>query len=102
MRWLGAFGMYLAIDFLFVKDIRDTSFEILTVMEDMATLFHLAVRVARSGAQEAFEAFRMLWLNWAGPPEQIILDPDPRFLGVFWLKCERLNIDLKYIAAEAH
>ena len=66
--------MYLAVDFLFVKDIRDKSFEILTVM-DMATLFHLAVRVARSGAYEAFEAFRMLWLNWAGPPEQIILDP---------------------------
>ena len=59
--------MYLAVDFLFVKDIRDKSFEILTVM-DMATLFHLAVRVARSGAYEAFEAFRMLWLNWAGPP----------------------------------
>ena len=78
--------MYLAVDFLFVKDIRDKSFEILTVM-DMATLFHLAVRVARSGAFEAFEAFRMLWLNWAGPPEQIILDPDPRFLGAFRLKC---------------
>ena len=42
--------MYLALDFLFVKDIRDQSFEILTVM-DMATLFHLAVRVARSGAR---------------------------------------------------
>jgi len=93
--------MYLACDFLFVKDIRDKTFEIFTVM-DMATLFHLAVRVPRSGAREAFEAFRMLWLNWAGPPEQIILDPDPRFLGVFRLKCERLNIDLKYIAAEAH
>ena len=34
----------------------------------------------------------MLWLNWAGPPEDIILDPDPRFLGVFQTKCERLNI----------
>lgn len=30
------------------------------------------------------------------------MDPDPRFLGVFRLKCERLNNDLKYIAAEAH
>ena len=62
--------MNLALDFLFVKDIRDTTFEVLTVM-DMATLFHLAVRVARSGAREAFEAFRMLWLNWAGPPQNI-------------------------------
>ena len=93
--------MYIALDFLHVKDIRDKTYELLTVM-DMATLFHLACRVPRSGAYEAFEAFRTLWLNWAGPPEQAILDLDPRFLGVFRLKCERLNIDLKYIAAEAH
>lgn len=66
--------MYLAIDSLCVKDIRDTTFVILTVMV-MATLFHLAVRVPRSGAQEAFEACRTLWLNWAGPPRADHLGP---------------------------
>ena len=93
--------MYLALDFLYVKDIRATTFAILTVI-DMATLFHLAVRSTQTGAAEVFKAFRNLWLNWAGPPEQVILDPDPQFLGVFRTQCERLNIDLKYIAAEAH
>ena len=53
-----------------------TTFAILTVI-DMATLFHLAVRSTQTGAAEVFKAFRNLWLNWAGPPEQIILDPDP-------------------------
>ena len=83
--------MYLALDFLYVKDIRATTFAILTVI-DMATLFHLAVRTTQTGAAEVFKAFRNLWLNWAGPPEQVILDPDPQFLGAFRAQCERLNI----------
>ena len=53
---------------------------ILTVI-DLAIIVYLAVRAVEQGAAEAIKAFRNLWLNRVGLPEQFILDPDLQHLG---------------------
>ena len=67
---------------------------ILTVI-DLAIIVYLAVRAVEQGAAEAIKAFRNLWLNRVGLPEQFILDPDLQHLGIPRIQRERINIDMR-------
>ena len=68
----------------------------------MSTLLHVVFRVTGSDAAAMLASFNLVWLSWAGYPIRIILDRDPKFLGIFRRKLKQQGIDLVYVPSGAH
>ena len=69
------FNVEVAVDCFEVRDVQGNRFTVLS-MVDMGTL--TAEIVAGNGgapsSKARAEAFRRVWLNWAGPPRSVIVD----------------------------
>lgn len=74
--WEQKFNYEVSIDVFEIKDALGHRHSILS-MVDIATKYHVAVRVAGGGtpsSKACAEALNMGWLVWAGPPTYIVAD----------------------------
>ena len=70
---------------------------------DMATNFQQGCVVNQMDAESLFEAFQDVWLHWAGPCKQLIIDNDSALCSErFSQLAQEQNIHLRVVAAYAH
>ena len=71
----------------------------------MGTLYHTAALVSPEGgvpaSKDCLAAFKKMWLDWAGPPQRLVLDRGTHNRGVFSENINAMGIELRFIGTEA-
>ena len=98
---VGSFNTHAGIDIFFLRDAKKETWMYLSIVE-LSAMYHVSSLVANRSSGHLWERFRAMWLNWAGPPRVLFLDPDRGFMGEFKENCLLFDIDLRPCSAEAH
>ena len=97
--------MEIAVDCFEIRDVEGNRFTILSIV-DMGTLYHVAEIVSDKGgapsSRACADAFRRVWLNWAGPPKSIIVDRGLHNRGRFSELLTYHGVQMRFIGVEAH
>ncbi|CAE7949958.1 unnamed protein product, partial [Symbiodinium sp. KB8] len=98
------FNVEVSLDCFEVRDVNRHRYTVLSAV-CMGTLFHTAAVVAPDGgvpsSRRCLDAFRTMWLNWAGPPRRIVLDRGTHNRGVFSENMTAMGIELRFVGTEA-
>ena len=69
---------------------------------DEATLFNVGAE-CNQGAEGVIEMFEQLWVNWAGYPQEVYVDPGGEFISDAWaLKMQEAGIKVNMSASDSH
>ena len=98
------FNVEVSLDCFEVRDVNRHRYTVLSAV-CMGTLFHAAAVVSPDGgvpsSKRCLDAFRTMWLNWAGPPRRIVLDRGTHNRGVFSENMTAMGIELRFVGTEA-
>ena len=99
------FNVEIAVDCFEIRDVDGNRFTILSIV-DMGTLYHVAEIVSDKGgapsSRACADAFRRVWLNWAGSPKSIIVDRGLHNRGRFAELLTYHGVQMRFIGVEAH
>ena len=69
---------------------------------DEATMFQLA-RPCDSDGPSQYRTFADMWMSWAGPPQEIYVDPGREYASDYWLKrMQEHDVRLSMTATDSH
>lgn len=89
------FGDVLDLDCFMVKDVDNTPFLALSIV-DNATFLHVATVAESLRASHIAAAFEACWVSWAGPPIHVHMDGGFEFEGVFGILLDSLGVECSY------
>lgn len=95
------FNAVVGMDMVSWTNSTGTAYEFLHVIDE-GTLFHLG-RPCSSEAKQQMACFEDMWLSWAGPPQEVYVDPGSSFASEYWLNAmQEQDIRLKMTATDSH
>ena len=96
-----SFNHRVGVDLVTWRNKKGADFHFLHFIGE-ATLFHLGAERSQ-GAEEAIKTFEDLWVNWAGYPAEISVDPGSEFTSdAFAAKMQEAKIRAHMSAADSH
>ena len=97
----GSFNSRVGLDFFYVKDAEGNTHQLLSIIE-YTGLLHVVYPCESRDSEKVWKLFSLLWLSWAGVPDEVLCDRDGAFAGAFTENLELAGCHVIKPPAEAH
>ena len=78
-----SFNTKVGLDFASWKNAKRKEFSFVHFIDE-GTMFHLGAECLQ-GREGVMEHFESLWVNWAGYPQEVSVDPGGEFVSESWV-----------------